>query len=391
LKVLVFAHKLVLSGTTVNAIELAAALRDMHGFDVVLFATPGPLQDLASKQQLRYIAAPEARMYPSLARIRALRNAVRIEHPDLLHVWDWPQCMDAYYGVHLPMRVPMIVTDMCMSLTRLLPMGIPTTFGIPKLVDSARAVGRRSIELLVPPVDVHQNVVTAVDPKPFEQLCGIVGPGITLVTVSRLDYGMKSDSLFRTIDAVQTLGASLPLRFIMVGDGSATAELAARAARANSLLGRRAVVLMEALVDPRPAYAAADIVVGMGGSALRGMAFGKPVIIVGEQGFSAPLRPDTAEWFYYHGIYGRAHDKLTNLDLAANIRCLAEAPDTWKALGDFSRQFVLQHFSLEAAAARFARFCHQSVACRSPLYLAAIDGLRTGAVYLGERRFLQSF
>ncbi len=64
------------------------------------------------------------------------------------------------------------------------------------------------------------------------------------------------------------------------------------------------MVLTGAMVDPRPAYAAADVVVGMGGSALRGMAFGKAVIVVGERNFAEIFDPDTAERFYDRGIYG---------------------------------------------------------------------------------------
>jgi len=41
MKILFFAHDLVVCGTTVNAIELAVALRDLHGHEVVVFATPG--------------------------------------------------------------------------------------------------------------------------------------------------------------------------------------------------------------------------------------------------------------------------------------------------------------------------------------------------------------
>ena len=39
MKILVFAHHLEIGGTQVNAIEISAALRDLHGHDVVLFAT----------------------------------------------------------------------------------------------------------------------------------------------------------------------------------------------------------------------------------------------------------------------------------------------------------------------------------------------------------------
>jgi hypothetical protein len=41
-KLLVFAHRLEIGGTQQNAIELAATLRDRHGFEPVLYAEPGP-------------------------------------------------------------------------------------------------------------------------------------------------------------------------------------------------------------------------------------------------------------------------------------------------------------------------------------------------------------
>ena len=133
MKILVYAHRLELGGTQVNAIELAAALRDLHGHDVTLFATPGPMVNLVEEKGLRFLPAPEAWLHPSPVRMRALRGVVRSERPDLIHVWDWWQCLDAFYSVHLPMRIPMVVTDMMMDLTRILPKRLPTTFGNRKI------------------------------------------------------------------------------------------------------------------------------------------------------------------------------------------------------------------------------------------------------------------
>lgn len=388
MKILMFAHKLEVGGTQVNAIELAAALRDLHGYEVVLFATPGPMVKLVEEKRLRFLPAPDARFHPAPARMRALCGAVRRERPDLVHVWDWWQCLDAYYAVHLLMRVPMVVSDMLMSVTRILPQWLPTTFGIPELVDQAKAMGRRPVDLLLPPVDVHLNAPGAVDPMLFRERYGINEGDITLVTVSRLIRQMKGESLFRTIEAVRALGRDLPLRFVIVGDGTAFNELERIADEVNEELGRGAVILTGAILDPRPAYAAADIVVGMGGSALRGMAFGKPVVIVGEQGFSAVLTPETAESFYYTGIYGRADGNLNNGRLIADIRGLAEHPDRLPAIGQFSRQFVLKHFSLETVSAQLAEIYRSAAAERPRLRVSAVDGLRTAAVYLKERKFL---
>jgi L-malate glycosyltransferase len=388
MKVLVFVHQLDIGGTLVNAIELAAALRDVHGYEVVLFATPGPMIRLVQEKGLRFLPAPVAPFFPSPARMSSLRDAVRRERPDLIHVWElWP-CIDAYYALHLPMRTPMVVTDMQMTLTRLLPKAMPTTFGTPELVNQARAKGHRRVELLLPPVDIHLNASGTVDPAPFREQYDIKDGDITLVTVSRLTEWMKGESLIRTIEAVRTLGHDLPLRFVIVGDGTARAKLERLADETNADLGRPAVVLTGAIFDPRPAYTAADIIVGMGGSALRGMAFGKPVVIVGEHGFSAPLTPETAESFYYNGIYGRGDGDPYNSRLVEDIRRLAEHPDQFPALGEFSRQFVVRHFSLEEVSTRLKVFCRAAVAEVPRFHVAVAEGLRTAAVYLRERKFL---
>src|SRR6266851_7634837 len=103
MKILVFTDKLDIGGTQVNAIDLTAALRDLHGHEVTLCATPGPMLPMAIEKGLRFVPAPYSQVHPSLTRMRALHEIVRKERPDVIHVWDWPQCLDAYYGVHMLM------------------------------------------------------------------------------------------------------------------------------------------------------------------------------------------------------------------------------------------------------------------------------------------------
>jgi glycosyltransferase involved in cell wall biosynthesis len=378
MRILVFADRLEVGGTQTNAIELSAALRDLYGHEVVLFATPGPMVKVAEAKSLRFVPAPQQKTIPSLGMMRALHHVVRSERPDLVHVWDWPQCVDAYYAIHLVQRVPMIMSDMVSGdLVRLLPKTLLTTYGTPALADQARAAGRRQVEVLVPPVDVHVNAPGIVDPRPFRGQYGIEANDVLLVTVSRLAEHLKGESLRRTIDAVRVLGRDLPLRLIIVGDGDARAVLERLASKTNAELGRVAVILTGESLEPRAAYAAADIVVGMGGSALRGMAFGKPVIIAGAQGFSSPLTPETAESFYYHGIYGSGAGGPSNARLIADIRALAENRDQRAALGAFSRQFVLKHFALEKVCAQLEKLCRAAVAERQGFPTAVADGLRT--------------
>jgi len=388
-KILVFGHWLEVGGTQVNAIELAASLRDRFGHEVLYFATPGPMQALVEEKGLRFLPAPAADFHPSPSRMRALHRVLRRERPDVLHAWDWWQCLDAYYVAHLLHRVPMVVTDMSMELVRLLPKALPTTFGTPELAERARAKGRVRAEALLPPVDVQLNAPGAVDPGPLRERYGIRDGDVTLVAVSRLTRMMKSEGIRRVMDAIRQVGRELPLRFLVVGDGEARSRLEELAAATNREVGREAVILVGPLLDPRPAYAAGDVVVGMGGSALRGMAFGKAAVVVGERGFAELLGPETAEAFLHRGIYGVGDGDPGNARIVGHLRALARDRERLLALGDFARSFVMRNFALEAVCERLEGILARAAAERAPLRVAAADGIRTGMVWLRERRFLR--
>ena len=73
-------------------------------------------------------------------------------------------------------------------------------------------------------------------------------------------------------------------------------------------------------MDPRPAYAGADLVVGMGSSALRALAIGRPLIVQGEDAFSEIFEPQTYDLFLKQGFYGLGDKKPGAQLLARQIR-----------------------------------------------------------------------
>ena len=143
-----------------------------------------------------------------------------------------------------------------------------------------------------------------------------------------------------------------PVRLVIVGDGQASDAVARRAADVNAAAGRNAILLTGGLADPAPAYAAADIIVGQGGSALRGMAFAKPLVVIGEEGFSELLTPESAPIFLRQGWYGLGPGSfgsgVSALRLA--IDSLVNAPELRRELGLFGRRLVEERFSLTHAA-----------------------------------------
>lgn len=348
MKILVFGHRLEVGGTQVNAIELSAHLRDVCGHQVTYLASPGPMQELIDKAGLRFLEVPTADTHPSPARMRVIDQAIRSERPDVVHIWDWPQWLDAFLGVRLLRRMPVVVTCMSMVVPSVLPKRAQTTFGTPELVDRARSAGYRHPHLIMPPVDIRANSPDRQAALAFRNRFGIDDGDVLLVTVSRLVNWMKAESIHQTIDAVRRLGGNKALRFAIVGDGTARADLEAFAAEVNGELGRRAIVFTGELLDPRPAYAAADVVVGMGGSALRGMAFEKPVIVTGEQNFAALFTPETRDFFYEKGLYGEGDDRFGSNRLVMDVARLLDSLETRSELGRFARGFVEQHYSIDA-------------------------------------------
>src|SRR5690606_25615460 len=153
------------------------------------------------------------------------------------------------------------------------PRTVPLLVGTDELRRRCLAEGRAPVRLLEPPVDVEANA-PGVDGAPFRRALGIAPESVLLVVVCRLVRELKLEGLLTACRVVGGLvREGVDVRLVIVGDGAARPQVEEAAARANAEARVRAVQLTGELHDPRPAYAAADVVLGMGGSALRGMAF----------------------------------------------------------------------------------------------------------------------
>ncbi len=347
MRILVYPHDLNIGGSQINAIDLAA-LHAEDGHDVVIYGIEGPLVDYIERKGLPFIAARGLRYRPAPSRIAQLATIARRRPIDIIHGYEWPPCLDAYFGAHLVGGVPLVCTVLSMAVSPLVPPSTPLIMGTEQLGSGARR-SRADVRVLEPPIDVeadHPNV----DGEAFRLENSVERDEVLIVTVSRLSIELKLDALVDVIDAVAILADQHPVRLIIVGDGDARAPLEARAAGVNDQTGRLAVTLVGARDDPRAAYAAADVVVGMGSSALRAMAIGKPVIVQGEGGFCLPFTPETEATFLWQGFWGVGNGRSGSVALARHLEALAADPELRSRLGDFGRNTVLERFSLRRAA-----------------------------------------
>lgn len=377
MRVLVFPHSMELGGSQTNAVELAAGVRD-RGHDVVVYADDGPMLDRVAALGLTHLRRHPARLRPGAGTALHLRGLVRELGIDVLHGYEWPPALECWGASRAPggPTPATVATVMSMAVAPFLPRAMPLVVGTETIRRSAAAGRSGPVVLLEPPVDVRANA-PGLDLAPPSGL-GLAPDALTVVAVSRLAPELKLEGLLSAISAVDLLAAELPVQLLIVGDGPAGDRVRAAAREVNDRHNRACVVVAGEHRDPRWAYAAADVCLGMGGSALRGAAFGAPLVVQGEGGFFATLTEATLPQFLTQGWYGVGPDPTAGpARLVACLRPLLAA--TLRArLGAFARQVVLDRFSLDAAAELQERVYLDAVAARRRRAADAADAVRSG-------------
>lgn len=347
MRILVYPHDLAIGGSQINAIDLAAGAA-AAGHEVVVYGKPGPLTKYIEKRGLTFIPAHPHRYRPGLPRVLELARLATHERLDLIHAYEWPPCLDAYFGAGLIRGVPLLCTVLGMTVMPNVPASVPLIMGTEALGEEARKVHSANVWVLEPPIDTLQDHPGIVG-KTFRQRHGISENERLVIVVSRLAIDLKLDALVRTIDAADLLATRHRIRLLIVGDGEARAALDVRAASVNRRHQREVITLNGAEFDPREAYAAGDVVVGMGSSALRALAIGRPVVVQGEYGFSEIFEPATLALFIRQGFFGTGNGEAGANRLAWQIDRLLSSTDLADELGRYGRRIVTERFSLERA------------------------------------------
>lgn len=351
MKVLVYPHSMQMGGSQLNAVQIAGAVRD-RGHEVIVVSEPGPLVTQVMAMGLEHIEVPASRKRPSLAVSRMLGELVQRRSVDVVHGYEWPPIIEAFLGVNVPKRAAAVGTVMSMTVAPFLPHTVPLTVGTELIRQAAIAAGHRHVTLLEPPVDAQADHPLA-NGDNFRVAHGIGPAEVLIAMICRLVPDLKLEGLLSACEAIGEMALTAEsVRLVIIGDGPARAQVEARSAKVNAAVGHEVIVLAGEMVDPSPGYAAADIIIGQGGSALRGMAFGKPLVVIGENGFSELLTRESAPTFLQQGWYGLGPGSR-GAGVPALRRALQAAVASRqlrRELGQFGRQLVEQRFSLANAA-----------------------------------------
>lgn len=391
MRVLVHLNSLELGGTQINAVDFAAAAR-AHGVESILIGERATLPvspnllDYAGGQgvEVRAYDAP-GDMRRHAARLDALVDELRI---DLIHVYGmWGAARPVFWGPARWGRTPWVQTVYEMSITPVVLRHMPLIVGTEYLVEEqAHRPGRTT--LISPPVDLDRDAPDVAG-LPDLRVEAAVGNGPLIGVVSRLDSRMKARSLSVAIDAMRRLG-KLGATLFIVGGGDAESDLRAQALQVNRAVGRDAVRMLGAMSDPRPAYAAADVMLGMGGSAARALAFAKPLVVQGEAGWSRIFDRDSAAELARSSYWSPDEVADPVGDLATSVAALL-ADDARRAdLGRFGREFAASRFGLDAMTERLCAVYRDAVVYGPAAWLADLPREGRRLVEKAGRAFSRS-
>ncbi|GAA3047341.1 hypothetical protein GCM10020229_68450 [Kitasatospora albolonga] len=365
LRVLVHLNNLALGGAQLNAVDIARTMRD-RGHHPVLFAQgidgPAPLVELAASHDLELVVEGGPDTPNRVVRQRLTRVAE--EHgSQLVHAWEVRAARNSFFGPGRLGRIPVVTTFYGIRMLRGLPRHQPLVLGLGAMMGEGRAFGHRDVRLIEPPVNTLTDAPGVVDGEEFRKEHGISDDELLLSIVTRMVPDLEKDEgALLTARAVREL-ADPRVRLVVVGAGPSLDRMRAVADEVNGDLGRQAVLVPGQLADPRPAYQAADVVLGMGGSALRGLAFGKPVVVHGADGYTALHEPGPlVEPHASRCMYGFGDGTRRPEVLAAQLRPLLDDPALRASLGSWGRDWVVGRFSLDSITTAFEELYREVLA-----------------------------
>lgn len=356
MNVLVTLNSLTLGGCQLNAVDFAVAAQ-AHGVRSVIVGYSSTLPEVGPSMldaaaergaELTVLDTPTDTIAaaPALARI-ADQHGI-----DLVHAYGGWDLRAAFHGPCRWGRRPLVQTVYEMYVSSQTYAHQPLVVGTGYLVDEQRLIRPGPVDLISPPVDLASDTPDH-DPGEFVRRLDLDPGRRRVVIVSRLASDMKEVGIRHTIEAMAQLGRD-DVDLLIVGTGDAEERLRDVGERVNAGLGRRAVTFCGSMHDPRGAYAAADIVVGMGSSAARALAFGKPLIVCGEHGWYRTFTADSAPSLFRNSFWSDESEPDPVPGLALQIRALVDDAGARRDLGRYGREFAEQHFGLELMAERLA-------------------------------------
>jgi len=357
-------------GAETHAVSLAKQLK-RRGVNVVVASHGGKLTKALETSGIPHYTLPLDRKSPFqlIKSVRGLTDILKKHKVDIIHaharIPAWVSQWVSYVT-----GCPYITTSHGIYSTDW-GMALITTWGrrviavsddVKKHLVNGFKVSPDKIVVIPNGIDLEQFNPQNIDSSSVEKQLGLKEEDLKIIYISRL-MGARGEIALRLIEAMPEIAKVFPqVNLVIVGEGDKYEAIKQMAASYNSRYRQNRVIVTGARFDTPVLMNMADVAVGVGRVALEAMAMEKPVIIAGEAGFMGILRPENFETAMKHNFSGRGANMKTNAsNIAEAINNLLADAQLRQKLGNFGRQAVVRHFSIETMTDEVLKVYHQVI------------------------------
>lgn len=353
MNILFFITKLEVGGCQINAISLAKALTK-RGHHVIFFSQSGPLCNLLKEANIAHHPINYDVRHPSIGLMKEMARVAKRHKIDIIQAFDSLPLMEAYgsqfwhncpvFGMITAQRIPPFFIPKKRAIAMVNP-DIRNTYitqlGFP----------RENIKLIAERLDCDfYRPKDKIEASFYEN--HRLNPKIPIVSIiSRVDEG-KLATVFLFINTAyywkKNFGDDKPVQFVITGSGPAFKKLTMKVAE---LMLSDTVICTGEILDIPSLMNASSIVLGMASTCQQGLATGTPVIVLGDNGYSAIV--DEQSFPFLAEMHFNVHRIAISQPehrLSEHIYKVLTDKDYSSQLKQFGRSVALKNFTSKVGA-----------------------------------------
>jgi glycosyltransferase involved in cell wall biosynthesis len=358
LRVLMLVDALNIGGTETHVLNIAKKLMDM-GIYVVVATSGGPMEVVMRSYGIKVIKIPIDSDYISnkkkFGMIKILKTIIDEEKINVIHchLFASMQLASELYRMY---KIPYVVTihglfypnnifySTCMQASKVIAVSKPVKEMLynklgdkigDKIVIIPNGIGRDLINNSHRDIDIRKEL-------------NISRSASILCYCSRLDWNKTNVARVLLFSFTQLLEDYSNLHLIVVGDGPGRESLEKEAQVINEMADRNVVHMVGAKVDVIPYYLESDIIIGTARVALEGMMCKKPVIAIGNQGYTGIV--DESRKDIQLDMYFGDHDALSKpnvTNLVKDIKQLLKNKAKTSRIGRWGKSWCEKMFDID--------------------------------------------
>ncbi|MBO5274162.1 MAG: polysaccharide pyruvyl transferase CsaB [Clostridia bacterium] len=354
-KILLATMALDIGGAETHVVELAGELK-RRGYDVSVASGGGVYESALAVMGIRHFKLPLHRKRAMLTAERGLGRLIKREKFDIVHAHAR---IPAYICGRLRKRMDFGFAVTCHGVYKVSPLWKSMSNWGDLTLGVSCDIKDYLIENYRLPSDNITLTINGIDTRRFsrESDGAAIEAELSLTGEHRIIYVSRIDkecalTAFQLAEAAPRLIERYPdLEMVLVGQGTAFAELSEKVAAFNADAGREVIKLTGARTDIDKFMACGDLFVGVSRSALEAMSAELPVILSGAQGYLGVFDESVLDASLATNFCCRGYGDSTVEAIVRDICDVFErTPDERAAMGAYNRAVVEREYSISRMA-----------------------------------------